>query len=360
MLPGMNEVVTQFLIPGTLIGVRQIKRGHINDTYVSEWENEGVRERYIHQRINHKVFPDVEGLMRNVERVISHVRSESLRLGYRDEVLTLVSARAGGNLVYDSERNPWRTYLHIANVESIDVCSSPQLARESACAFSRFQRCLLTLPAQELTDVIPRFHDAWFRLDALREVVESDPAGRVAGVSREIDFAMQRREGAGVILTAIRDGEVPVRATHNDLKLNNVLFRTGSQQAIAVVDLDTCMPGSVLYDFGDLARCTAVPCAEDEPNLARVQVDQALYRGLLEGYISELRDDLAGEELALFSAAPTVLALTLGVRFLTDYLQGDTYFKTAHPEHNLQRARTQFAISERFEALAPVLAGMVQ
>lgn len=355
----LETIWQRFEVVGRCRSTQQIKRGHINDTYLSEWEERGVVTRFIHQCINEQVFKDVAGLMQNVARVLTHVRAASARYGYTDQILELVPARSGDLYLRDGTGKPWRTYRYIEGVESIEVCTSGALAEEAAAAFSRFQRCLLDLPAHNLIEVIPKFHNVDFRIEALREAVAEDRAGRVSGVGADIEFAINKHAPARAILAAIADGAVPIRATHNDLKLNNVLFRKGSEQAVCVVDLDTCMPGSLLYDFGDLARCTAVPCAEDEPNLDRVQVDERLLEGLIVGYLRELRDHMTQRELELMAQAPFVLALTLGVRFLTDYLRGDVYFKVDHPEHNLQRARTQFTIAERFEWLAPTIVRMI-
>lgn len=359
MTADLKELFSSFSIPGSIQGISQIKRGHINDTYLSVWRGQRGERRYVHQRVNGSIFKDPQGLMRNVERVLSHVRRKVSveRLHSEETALELVPSKEGRPWVEDREGSIWRTYLFIEDSSSYDVCTGTEIAFEAARAFGRFQSYLLDLPYSDLVATIPGFIDSAKRFAALKNEVARDVHGRVAEAERELAFALGREEAGTLIMSALTSTLVPWRSTHNDLKLNNVLFSAKTGRFMCVVDLDTCMPGSVLFDFGDLARSTAVGCGEDEQDFSKVQVNLPLFEALLNGYLADLGGSLTEAELEFLPTAPKVVALTLGVRFLTDFIGGDTYFKVSHPRHNLERARTQFKIVERMEEASELMKG---
>jgi hypothetical protein len=351
------RILEAFQISGEPLSFEPLKRGHINDTYVSRWSS---GKRYIHQQINSKVFKDVPGLMRNVQRVLAHWRAKAAAdrstTGLRP--LELVPTVTGGALYEGGDLGYWRTYQFVEGTRGIDFCRAPSEAREAARAFSKFQEYLLDCSTQGLIEVIPGFHDTPKRLQQLRDAATRDPVGRLRAASRLVEVALQHSERAAAITDGVTSGAIPLRVTHNDLKVNNVLFDDEGRQAVTVVDLDTCMPGSLLYDFGDLMRCTAVACAEDERDLSKVVVDLGMAEAVLDGYLEHLTptDGTVGivpSELALMASAPAVLAIELGSRFLADFLLGDPYFKVDREDHNLTRAITQFAIAEQLIKAEP-------
>jgi Ser/Thr protein kinase RdoA (MazF antagonist) len=348
------DLLRHFEIDGDLVGIEELKRGHINRTYVGTWEAGGVRHRYVHQVVNHRIFHDIEALMGNLEIVTTALR-DSKRLGQLrndDVTLTLIKTRNGATYLKDEQGEFWRTFEYIENTVTYDVCPSPGVAREAAAILGRFQRALLGVDPGSLQDTIPFFLHGGRRFVAFREAIELNPQGRVSACHKEIEFALSRAGVGTALIEALESSEIPRRVSHCDMKLNNVLFDSSGNRATCLLDLDTCMSGTVLFDFGDLARNTAVPCAEDEQDFSKVVLDMDLYRAICDGYLSEMRGELTRAELTLMPVAPRVLALILGVRFLTDYLGGDTYFRIHRPHQNLERARTQFQIvslMERFE-----------
>jgi len=340
------EILTPFDIPGTLEGVTELKRGHINKTFVGVWRIGGVSKRYVHQVVNRAVFRDIDGLMGNIKRVTEHLSAEiaagSGRSG--DTTLTVIPTRTGALWAVDPDGECWRTFDYVEDTATHEVCTDPHLALEAAAILGRFHRSMARIGGPPLCFTIPHFHDGRHRLVALEDAVASDPQKRCSGAAAELEFAQSRQALGGLLPNAMESGDIPVRVAHSDMKLNNVLFREPGNRAVCLVDLDTCMPGSPLFDFGDLVRNTAVPCREDEEDLDRVIFDPALYEAICSGWLGEMEGLLNDNERKLLPLAPRSLAYILGVRFLTDHLNGDTYFRIQHPGHNLQRARTQFAV----------------
>jgi Ser/Thr protein kinase RdoA (MazF antagonist) len=347
------DILSQFDIPGSIVTIEELKRGHINRTYVAVWEGAGHRKRYVHQVVNHRVFQDIEGLMHNLDVVTSTLREmkASGRLRSDEVTLTLIKARSGARFLQDEAGEYWRTFEFIEDTVSYDVCPSPAVAAEAAAILGRFQRSLIELDPKSFAETIPHFLDGGRRYDAFRQAIAENPKSRVTECQSEIEFALQRAEFGGSLMQALKEGFLPCRVTHNDTKLNNVLFDRRGSRAICLLDLDTCMAGTVLFDFGDLVRNTAVPCAEDEQDVSKVRFDMELYRAICSGYLAEVGDLLTPAEKARLATAPRNLALILGVRFLTDYLLGDTYFRIHRAQHNLERARTQFQIVRMLEQL---------
>ena len=319
------------------------QRGHIHDTFISTWAHDGVSRRYLHQRINNTVFTNVAAVMHNIERVTEHFRDkpngESQAHGI--STLKLVSAASGASYV-ELPSGSWRTYEFIENSVSYDVCEGREMAFEVARAFGWFQSQLIDLDPDDLQMTIPQFFDSAHRAVQLDEVLGAGPE-RLAEVTAELAFVDARR----ALIEHVEP--MPTRIVHGDTKLNNVLFDRDSGAPKGIVDLDTCMPGVSLYDFGDLVRFTAATCREDEADLDAVDMDLDLYRALAEGYLDHAADFLTPAEIEWMPFAAQWVTLTVGVRFLTDYLAGDVYFKTSRPGHNLDRARVQFRLVQSME-----------
>lgn len=356
------DVLRQFDIDGALIDLEELKRGHINRTYVATWGEGAQRKRYVHQVVNHRVFQDIQGLMSNLECVTETLREAKKSGKLRDDEVTLrlIKAKNGQTYLQDGAGEYWRTCEYIEDTTTYDVCPNHSVAEEAAAILGRFQRALFDLDPSRVVDTIPHFHHGGRRYVAFNESVKNDVKGRVASCRQEIAFAMERQQFGASLITALESGEIARRVCHNDMKLNNVLFDKEGKKAVCLLDLDTCMSGTVLFDLGDLARNTAVPCAEDEQDLSKVEVDLALYEAICGGYLTEIGGSLSSVERQLMPIAPRVLALILGVRFITDYLNGDTYFRIHRPRHNLDRARTQFQIVKLMEQLENEMTNVVR
>lgn len=344
------EALKQFSIDGELVHIEELKRGHINRTYVGTWSLSEGKRRFVHQVVNHRIFTDIEGLMRNLAVVLDNVEkaiaSGQCRVG--DVTLGIVPTKSGASYLRDSNGECWRTMPFIENTTSFDVCQSPHVAEEAGAILGRFQRSLTSVDPNELVETIPSFMNSERRFSALKEAISADPFHRTGDCVEEIEFALSLEAEGRSLNEGLESGRFPLRISHNDMKLNNVLFEETGMHAICLLDLDTCMAGTVLYDFGDLVRNTAVPCAEDEQDVSKVRVDLELYRRICEGYLREAKSILTPIEREHLARAPRVLALILGVRFLSDYLSGDIYFRTHRRAHNLERARTQFEIVRAF------------
>jgi len=312
-------------------GVTDVVRygsGHINDTFKVETAN-GVR--YILQRVNTDIFPEAL-LKENVLRVTRHLQAKGVK------TLDVVA--------YES---PWRVYAFLEGYTSVDLITSPAQAEFVAGAFAKFQNDLADLPPPRLGEIIPKFHATVDRLRLLDEAAAADVKGRKVTVAAELAFVDRRREEAAKIVTMMAKGEIPERVTHNDTKINNVMLAPDGSSV--VIDLDTTMPGSALYDFGDMVRTSSAAAAEDEKDLSKVYSKREYFEALVKGYLAGAKF-LTDAEKANLAFAGRLITLTIGIRFLTDYLAGDTYFRTAYDGHNLVRCRTQFKMVESMEAQA--------
>jgi hypothetical protein len=342
-----------FALDGECVEVVPLKRGHIHDTWIGTWRSrDGVR-RVVHQRVNTHVFRDPALLMRNWLRVSEHVRAALARAGVPDlerRCLRAIPARGGAAFHTDAGGGVWRAFAFIEGTRAVDVPENPAQAEAAARAFGAFAAQLADLDPAEIGESIPRFHDFAWRAANLEAAVAADAHARARGTGQEIEQA--RRLAAEVQRALASEGAaaLPRRAVHNDCKLNNVLFDERTGEALCVIDLDTVMPGSVLADFGDLARTAACPAPEDEPDLARVAVDARLYQALVRGYLAGTGGMLAPVEVALLPLAGPLIALETGMRFLTDHLCGDVYFRIHRPGHNLERARVQLRLTEQLLA----------
>ena len=336
---------------GRLVGVEPLHRGHIHDTFISSWELDGEHRRLLHQRMNDAVFQDIPGLMHNIRRVTRELRRGSWRAGDRElEVLRLVPTTEGESWA-ELNTGAWRTFAFVEDTVSYDRCLGPEQAFDAAAAFGNFQARLFDLDARGLVETIPEFFSPLHRFRQFMTALREDRCGRADSVAKEVRFVLDRRHLMQVIETGIQQGRIPVRVIHGDTKLNNVLFDSGSGQARCIVDLDTCMPGWPLYDFGDLVRFTAATSDEDEQDLSQAGVDQELYGALSAGWMETTSRFMNADELELMPLAAQIVTLTVGVRFLTDHLAGDTYFKISREGHNLDRARVQLHMVEQMETM---------
>lgn len=346
-LPDPSSIIAQFAIPGTLMTLMPYGSGHINRTFLSVFSQAGTRVRYIHQRINDQVFQRPDQLMDNIQRVLAHQTQKIRDCGLPDpdrRSMTLVPSKEGLPFARDELGGWWRTYLFIERTIAYDVLESSRQAREVSKAVGKFQRHLSDFPAPRLHETIPRFHHAGTRYQRFRDVLEEDRCQRSESVREEIDWFLVQERAASVISRGLESGQLPERITHNDTKANNILIDEVSGEGICVIDLDTVMPGSLLYDFGDLVRTCTATIAEDAPSPSLMEMDLPLFEGLVEGFYDQTWGVLVEAEKQLLPVAGRVLTTIIGLRFLTDYLDGDRYFRTSRPNHNLDRARTQIAL----------------
>jgi aminoglycoside phosphotransferase (APT) family kinase protein len=348
----LQEISKQFQIYGEILHAETCKIGHINETYSATYDQGGTRVRYIHQKINRSVFKNPASLMQNVMRVTSHLRQKLQSLQVRDitrRCLTIVPTRDGQSFYTDSAGECWRTFVFIEGVETFESVQSPRQALEAGRAFGLFQQLLVDLPGGRLSDTIPHFHHTRKRFQALQQAVANDHSNRALSAKAEIDFALRHEPIVDVLLNALADKKIPERVTHNDTKFNNVMLDTVTGEAMCVVDLDTVMPGCVLYDFGDMVRTTTSPTLEDELDLAKVRLQMVMFKKLAEGFLSTAGAFLTKAERAHIAFAGKLITFTIGLRFLTDHLAGDTYFRIHRPGHNLDRCRTQFKLVQSIE-----------
>lgn len=347
---------------GEVTSVVPYGNGHINDTYAVTCSLAGGSVRFILQRLNPVVFPDRAGLMRNMIAVTEFLRKAVMRDGGdpERECLRLIPLKDGSPYLTDESGDVWRATQFIENTDAYLVAESPEMFASAGEAFGKFMARLGGFDASSLFEVIPRFHDTPDRYARFLASLERNAAGRMDEAKDEIAFVRERGEGCSVITDALERGEVPVRVTHNDTKLNNVLIDTATKEAVCVIDLDTVMPGSMLYDFGDAVRVGCSTAKEDERDLSLVDFDLGLFRAFTEGYLAGAGRSVTAAELGLLPDAARLMTFECGMRFLTDFLDGDTYFKTAYPEHNLVRARTQFKLVRTMERLRPEIVRAVK
>ncbi len=333
----ISEILKAYNLDGEIASYGD---GHINDTYILGNKN------YILQKINTDIFLDVHGLMENISGVTEYLRNEILKDGGNPdrETLTLIKTRDGKNYYKSESGEAYRIYKFISGAKSYNLAESPKQFYEAARAFGRFAMYLDKYPAESLHETIKDFHNTPNRYLQLDEAIKNDPFGRAKLVGNEIAFAMARRSEASMITDAIKSGEVPLRVTHNDTKLNNVLLDDKTGCGVCVLDLDTVMPGSLLYDFGDALRFGASSAVEDETDLSKVWFDMDLYKAFVSGYLEETGAILKDAERKLLPFSAKLLTLECGIRFLTDYIMGDVYFKINNENHNLDRARNQFKL----------------
>lgn len=337
-MPNLQEVIALFRIEGNITDYHRYGNGHINDTYLVITD----RKRYIFQRINHSVFTNVKMLMYNQELVTAHIAAQLSMLGNYDDRLSLTIVYTKTNKTYIfHENNYYRCYKFIEGGLCLEKAHNPYEFELVGMAFGRFQKLLSNFDASQLYEVIPDFHNTPIRYKQLLTAIDNDIAQRVEACGDIIEQFIKRKKYCNIIVDALSKGEIPFRVTHNDTKLNNVIIDKDLTKPLAVIDLDTVMSGSIIYDFGDSIRYGANMAAEDERDLTKVNFSMELYRAFCRGFIGEVKEILTNREIENLAFGAILMTYECGMRFLTDYLNGDVYFKVTRINHNLDRAKTQ-------------------
>jgi hypothetical protein len=349
----LRGILNRFQIYGEPESLAAFGGGHINDTFLSTWNQAGTKPRYIHQRINTRVFARPGEVMENILRVTAHIRetlADENAGGRSRQTLTVIPAKDGKPWVRDAEGGWWRTYCFIEGTHAKDTAASPAEARLLGECVGRFQKQLIRFPGERLHETIPGFHDMEKRYARFREALQKDECRRSGSCGDETAFLLKNEERGGVLVRSLREGRIPERICHNDTKMNNILLDDLSSEALCLVDLDTVMPGSSLFDFGDLVRTAAAAAKEDETDLSRVKFRPEFFLALLEGYLSGAGEFLEPGEFRLLAEAGRNITQIMALRFLTDYLEGDRYYRIARPGHNLDRCRNQIALIHSMDA----------
>lgn len=348
----LEEIIKNFNIDGEYIGYYLSNDGHINNTFVLEFDDGlGKIKSYLLQLINTNVFKNPDELMENIVGVTEYLRKIVVDNGGdpERECLNVYFTSDGKPYYRDADGNCWRCYNFITGAHSCQSIDDPETFANAARAFGKFQCLLADYPSETLHETIPNFHNTLSRFADFEKAVSDNIAGRADSVRDEIDFVLARRDDAGVLVKLLEKGKLPLRVTHNDTKLNNVMFDNETDEGICVIDLDTVMPGLSLYDFGDSIRFGANTAAEDEKDLSKVSLSLPLYREYTAGYLSTAGQSLTPTEVEYLPFSAKLMTFECGMRFLTDYLNGDTYFRIAYDDHNLDRCRTQFRLVEDME-----------
>jgi hypothetical protein len=351
MKPNLQDIVRQFRFEGDFSAANPYGLGHINDTYLTVYEENGLIHQYILQRINHNVFLNPEGLMRNIEAVTSHLSQKIELLGGNPlrETLTLIPTLNGKSYIRTDEGDYWRGYLFINNAHTYEFVENLDHVYHAAKAYGKFQNLLSDYPSGELIETIPDFHNTRKRFERFVEAVERDPLNRASSSETEIEFVLQRENDTSVLVDMWERSELPERITHNDTKFNNVMIDDKTGKGVCVIDLDTVMPGLSLFDFGDAIRTLANPAAEDERDLSLVQFDLEIFDIYTKGYLDAVGDVLSPEEIKHLPFSAILMTFECGIRFFTDHLEGDKYFKIHRENQNLDRCRTQFKMVNDME-----------
>ena len=358
----IKNVLPHFCFQGQYKGVSELTSGNINSTYLLEYQDESQPCLYILQHINTYVFKNPREVISNISAVTDHLRA-ALRRNHEDtarRVLELIPTRGGSNLHEDADGDVWRAYAYIENARALDVVTSTYEMEQVGRGFGSFQRLLYDFPAQDLFCPIPNFHHTLKRFYAFVRSVDEDRAGRVKHLNDEIEFMFERRRMMGSIVKMLDEGVIPYRVTHNDTKSNNVMLDNTTGEAICVIDLDTVMAGSSLYDYGDAVRFGASTAAEDEPDISKIALDMDKANAFTKGFVEETNGFLTHAELMNLPLGIKVLTCELAMRFLTDYIDGDVYFRVNSPEHNLVRARAQMALLRDIERREKDLQAMTE
>lgn len=341
------EIIDNFDFDGDFVDVKEFGSGHINKTYIVKFNTPNGEQNYVLQRVNDNVFKNIDELMRNVFSVTSYLRG--IIRGYGGdpdrETLHYIKTKDGHRYYTHSDNSYYRSYVFVRDSISYDTADTPEVFKSSGQAFGRFQRLLADFDVESITETIPHFHDTLWRYEnEFLPAVEQNLSGRLDTCKDEVEFVKSYADVMGRLTSMIKTGELPIRVTHNDTKLNNVMFDKDTKQCICVIDLDTVMPGLALYDFGDSIRFGASSAAEDEKDLDKVYCRLDYFKAYAEGFLSEAGEAFNQAEKDNLAFASLLMTLECGMRFLTDYINGDTYFRTEYPEHNLVRARNQFKL----------------
>lgn len=347
-----NEILSHFEIKGNFLSCEPYGSGLINRTYVANYDENGKKVRYIVQRINSKLFTNVEGLMNNIKLVTEFNRAEITKRGGNPdrESLTLVFTKDGKPYFKAAEDEYYRVYVFIEDVKGYDVVEKPEHFYESAVAFGKFAMLLDRFDSSKLFEVLPDFHNTVKRFANFKKSLEKDLCGRAKEVMPEIEFALKHENITNKIVDLLKSGDMPSRVTHNDTKLNNVLIDTKTDKAVCVIDLDTMMPGSICYDFGDSIRFGCNPCLEDTPHTEEVIFNMPLFETYTAGYLSVFGKTITDVEREMLPYGAILMTYECGIRFLTDYLDGDVYFRHTREKQNVDRTRTQFKLVSDMES----------
>ncbi|MEF9940341.1 MAG: aminoglycoside phosphotransferase family protein [Clostridium sp.] len=342
----IQEALEHMAYEGSVITYMRYGHGHINDTFRVYTKAADGEHQYILQRMNKDVFKDPVALMKNIVGVTGFLRDEIIKEGGDPlrETLNVIPSTTGESYYLDSRGDYWRSYLFIDHAICYDAVEKPEDFYQSAKAFGRFQRQLSEYPAEELSETIPNFHNTPVRLDTFRQAVKADVCGRASSVEKEIKFVLDRSDEAGIAMNMLKEGTLPLRVTHNDTKLNNIMIDDTTGEALCIIDLDTIMPGFSIFDFGDSIRFGANTVAEDEPDVSKAGLSLPLFDIYTKGYLEGCKGSLTEAEVKMLPMGAKLMTYECGTRFLTDYLQGDTYFKTTRDNQNLDRCHTQFAL----------------
>lgn len=349
-----EEIIGKFKIPGELLGIRELTTGNIHKTYVAKFIENGEEKRYLVQQINNYVFKNPYDVMNNIEGITSHLQKELDKIGDNEhKVLQVIKTTDGKNMVVhkneEEQEEYYRVYNFIDNAVCYDTSENAEIVRSAGKAFGNFQKLLDNYPIENLAETIVDFHHTKNRFLSFEKDVEKDVVNRAKDVNKEIEFILNRKDFCNIIVDKLENKEIPYRVTHNDTKVNNVMMNKETGDFLAVVDLDTVMPGSVLYDYGDGVRSAASNAAEDETDLDKVYLRKDLFESYTDGFLSEFAPYMTKTEVELMGQAIRLLTLELVIRFLGDYINGDKYFKCNYETHNLVRARNQLKLVEDIE-----------
>ena len=358
----IKAIAKRFYLCGKLIGFAPINRGHINDTYILTADDRRQSRQYILQRINHAVFKDPLSMMTNIIRITEHItgKMQDIDSALASRQLSVIGTNDGKGCYEDAEGNFWRVYNFIEDAVTRDVLESTEHAYESARMFGWFQRMLIDLPGPALHESIVDFHNTPRRLEVFRQVLDADTFNRAGEAKCEIEFLLENSDLCDVLLDPAGKGEIPERIAHNDAKINNVMLDDKTDKGVCIIDLDTVMPGLSLYDFGDMVRTAACPAGEDERDLSKVAVDLAMFEALVRGYTAEMGLFLTSAEKKNMVSAGKLITFEQFMRFLTDYLAGDTYYKISRERHNLDRSRTQMKLVESITQQEEAMSELVE
>lgn len=350
----IEKIISKFDINGKLIKIEKNDSGNINSTYVATFlDDNSISKKYLIQKINTTVFTEPYKLMKNIESITNYLKKQmTIENDNTHQVLEIIKTKDNKSICCiesHGEKNYFRVYEFIENATTYDCSVNSKIVYNTGKAFGSFQRLLRAYPMNKLTETIKDFHNTKKRYKKLIEDIKIDSKGRVMEVASEIVFIIMREEICSTIIDKLETGEIPYRVTHNDTKVNNVMMNKKTNEYLAVIDLDTVMPGSLLFDYGDGIRSTASTACEDETNLEKVQINLELFKAYTEGYLSEMAQYITKEELSLMGESIRIITLELAIRFLNDYINGDTYFKTNYDKHNLDRAKNQLELVKDIE-----------
>jgi len=346
----ISIVGQRFDIKGEFVSSKSLGNGNINETFLVTYKDT-LRSRYVFQKINHNIFTKPRELMDNYFRVCEHIKNkiDSSNIENTHKSIDVVLTKSGEKCCKLENGDYWRCYRYLEGTKSYEVVEDLNHAREAARTFGGFLKLISDLPGKRLYETIPDFHNTSKRVMVLESAVKEDPCGRLKYVEAEVKYVFDRKEEAGLLQELLKKGDLTERITHNDTKLNNVLIDTDTEKGVCVIDLDTVMPGLVQYDFGDMVRSGAASANENETDLSKVYMKFDMYSAILHGFLEKASSFLTPLDIELLPLSAKIITLEIGIRFLTDYLLGDEYFKIRYPLENLDRARMQLKLVESME-----------